>query len=387
MILQSIISQSNTSYFIEPENATWDNATTGNYPTLSGVTKVDLFVPTTSNVDNYNHHPFVIEHNNKLHFIFSTHNVEEEGVGQYVRYMTTDLDLTNASSIQTIFESQDDITKSRSLGGRVCVPSGFAIVNGELYAITDINDRLAGADPRPRVGVGVLARKINTNETFDTVYWIENVDGTTDAPTPISGYPSYTFNNTLRDSIRSYFLNNPENRPDWYYSVPDTDLLYTNKNNFSTGQLVEPRITPLPNGGYVKLWRPNGTTNDNIKYAQFSEFGNIWSDVIATEIPDFPSRTSVNLTNNNIVVIIGNNDMGIRSPLFIAVSADGTSVNSGDVYNLDTETNAPTFSGHGKGIGVQYPYSIKLNSNKIVCVYSVNKESIRASIFDAPELN
>lgn len=383
MLLQAIIQQSEALKEFEAQpTITWNAATSGDYNALT-TGNVDLWTPTAADDKTYNHHPFVIEHFGKLHFLHSTTNADEENPGMHVRYTTTDLDLSNQQAYQDLIPPQDDLTKDRSLGGRVCVPSGFAVFNGDLYALTDVNDRGAGSDPRPRIKVGVLARQINSNGSFGTIHWIENEDGSLTAPSSISGYPAYTFNITLRNGIRDYFLKNPEQRTDWYYSVPDSDPLFTD-GTFTSGYLTEPRVVRLPSEQYLKIWR----LVDNVvtdKVIQTSNDAFNWNDPYLSSIPDSGSRTMALTTTNNIVVIIGNNEGG-RNPLYLALSSNGLTYEASNVYNIDTETVGAVYPGYGKGIGVQYPHAIQLSNGKLCVTYSVNKEIIRVTIFDIPQL-
>lgn len=385
MILQAIIQQSYNQIPVDLQPPViWNAAKNGYYNPLSDILYTDLWNPMTEDDKTYNHHPFVEEHNGKLHFMHSTTNADEENPGMYVRYTTTDLDLTNQEPYSDLFPPQDDLTKARSLGGRVCVPSGFAKVGGDLYALTDVNDRSSGSDPRPRIGVGILARKVNNDGSFGTIYWIENVDGSLNAPNPISGYPAYTFNASLRNQIRDYFLNNPEERTDWYFSVPSSDPLYT-EEDFNGKRLTEPRIVQIPDERYMKIWRLVDTVVTN-KVVQFSQYGFDWGAPYDSQIPDSPSRTMVLKLSNNVVAVIGNNEGDLRDPLFLALSSDGLNYEAVNVYNIDNETSGAVYPGHGKGAGVQYPHAIQLSNEKLCVIYSVNKEDIRAAIFDKPQL-
>ena len=388
MIVQNIISQSNKEVvYSEQPPITWEAATTGNYPSLTGLNQQykTIFSPTTSGVQTYNFHVFTIEFKGYVHIMFSTSNANEENPGQYVRYTKSNDEFVTQETIQVLFESQDDVNKTFEESGRVCVPCGFVVVNNELYGVTDVNDRGAGGNPRDRFGVGVLARKINENGTFGAVEWIENIDATLTAPTPISGYPSYSFNSSLRTEIKNYYKNNVESRPDWYYSVPSTDSIFSRVDPFEDGRLVEPRVTQIKSGQYLKLWRFGQGATTKYKVAQSSSNGFEWSAPYETQIPDSPSRTSVNRLNDGSTCVVGNNKSG-RVGLFIALSDDGLTYSSDNVYNVDYSNTAPVYAGENKAAGAQYPYAIHLKNNRILVAYSISKEDIKISIFDKPNL-
>lgn len=372
---------------IDVSPITWGAANTGNYPSLTGLNQQyrTIFSPSAENVQTYNFHPFVIEFGGYTHIMFSTSNANEENSGQYVRYTKSNDEFATQETIQTLFESQDDVTKLFEDSGRVCVPSGFVIIDNELYGICDVNDRGAGGNPRSRTGVGLLVRKINLNGTFGDIEWFRNADTTYTAPLPVSGYPSYNFNSALTPKITQYLYNNVNSRPDWYYSVPNTDYLFSRIDPFNGGRLVEPRVTQIKSGQYLKIWRyGQGTPTD--KYAQSSNDSFNWSDPYLIEIPDSPSRTSLTRLNNGETCVIGNNNTG-RVGLFVALSESGLDYSANNVYNIDFNNSAPVYSGHNKAAGCQYPFAIQLSNGRILAAYSIAKEDIKISVFDKPIIN
>jgi hypothetical protein len=382
MFLQSIISQFNYQVLENP-TVLWNSPTTGNYNSISGIEYITLATPVGENNLAFNHICFAKECYGKIYVMYNTTNQIEGNPGGFVRYQySDDYGLTWSNPI-TLFEPQDDLTKNgRTEDGRVIIPAGFVIINGELYAIGDVTDYTA--DQSSRVGVGEIARKINADNTLNDIYWIDTLSGSFTAPEPISGYPSYTFNESLRALIRDYVIQNPPEQPTRYYGVPDNDPLNTWRTYHNGNQLAEPSIVQLPTGGYLKLWRAlSGFTN--IKIGQVSDNGVVWGETFATEIPDSPSST-VTLNVDNKILVIGNNEGSTRTPLFLAISQDGLTYNSENIYNVDTENNPAQYPDAFKNIGVQYPAAIRMSNNKILVAYSVNKEDIRIAIFELPEI-
>ena len=371
---------------------TWEGANDGNYQSLTNLNQIfsDIWIPTQSNVATYNHHPFIIEFNDVIHVVFSTHNQDEEGPGEYMRYSKSLDNGQNWTTPVTIFESQDNINNSYLTdGGRVIVCAGFAIVDNELYGIADVNDRssLNEQNPRVREGVGLLARKINSNGTFETVYWVENSNGSFTSPTSLTGFPIYSFNTELRSKIRDYYFNNPNKRPDWYFSVPLSDLLFSQLFNFNGDQrLVEPVIVKNKFDQFIRYWRVAGDDSSFVAI-QTSLYSYYWENPYLSPIPNSPSRLAVtNLYDNNIC-LVGNNQGAVRDPLYAAFSTDGFSFLNNNIYNVDSGTQPIVFSGYGKGTGLQYPNMIELKNGKIAIVYSVNKENIKFASFDKPIIN
>ena len=387
MLLQTVISQNNYDTLTSQPPTSWGALDDGNYPALPSVLKVDLFIPTISGVDTFNHIPIVKELGGVIHVAYSTAEENEENPGSYVRYQKSE-DYGRTWSIPiTLLESQDDPTKNRAVdGGRVTIPSTFTIYGSELYAIIEINDRDSDADstPRTRTGVGVLAVKVNYNSTFDTPVWIENLYSTFTAPAPIPTYPAYLFDSSLRYNLR-YSMIKFADTPLIYYSAPLNDPL-SSESLFGSIRILEPSTAILSNGQYLKLWRPVDT-GMVYKIAQTSDNNITWSEPYITQIPDSPSRTVILTLKSKEVVITGNNNNVIRSPLFSALSSDGFNYKSENIYDIDVETTGASFSGIGKGTGVQYPDAIEMGSGEIIIIYSVNKEGIRCAIFDKPVLN
>lgn len=388
MLLQSIISQSNSEQvFEEQPNITWGASNTGDYPTLSGVTKVDIFVPTISLVETYNHNSTAIYHNGRIHLMHKTGKESEDGAGNWIRYTySDDLGLTWAS-YQVLFDSPDDITRGDEEDDiKHLVPCCWVVLNDELYAVVETNRMFGTYGSKIRLGHGAKTRKINSNGTFDTIYWIENVDGTLTAPSSFVGYEGHTFNSTLRSQLREVMINNWLYRPTRYYSVPDNDPLNTWRTYYDGNQLVEPYVSLLPQGNYIKLSRAQ-TVYTDIKIAQTSNYGIYWSEPFETQIPDMPSATNILMFRDMVVGIVGNNFGTNRANLYLALSNNGFNYSSGNIYNIDKATDLiADFSGNGKGGGCQYPSTIELPNGKVFCVYSIRKEAIRCAIFDKPTL-
>lgn len=380
------IIQSSQFQFEPPyeEPVIWNAPVSGDYPVLTGVSQsiVTMSTPPGANDKAFNHHPHVIELDGVIHAMYSTANTDEEEPGQYVRYQQSlDFGLTWSSPV-VLLESQDDITKGWTTGGRVCIPAGWAIVDGNLYACNDINDR--GASGGARTGVGILASKVSKLGAIGNPVWIKNVDGTTTAPTPVVGYPSYLFNTTLSAKIINYF-SLPGNRPTWWFSTPTSDPLRS-RILFGADECSEPSDVRLPSGKYLSLWRLLAPGAD-VKIGRMSIDGQNWGDTFETEIPDHPSRTEMVLLSTGNIGITGNGDNTNRTPLFFAQSKTGLKYETNNVWNVDTQTVAPTYPGVFKDTGVQYPDILMMSNGRVMIIYSDNKEDMKVSTFDVPPIN
>lgn len=385
MILQNIISQSsNEVVFDEQPNIEWGGALTGDYPILSGITKTTIFKPTVENINTYNHHIQSKQYyGNDIHVIFSTHEADEKGFGSRIRYSKSiNNGLTWSAPIE-LLEAQDDSTKDfRLTRGRQSIACGFGVYNSELYAIVSLDEfgPTTGTEAI-REGIGMIAIKINNNSTFGTPFYIDTPQADFIAPLGILGYPNYSFNETLRSGLRTYFLNNQKtNDLISYFCTPNSDALYARVEYLGV-DAAEPTTTILPNGQYLKLWKA-----DDFKIAQTSNNGINWSPPYKIGIPDVKSRARVLTLKNDTVVLTGNNQGARRDPLYFALSNDGFNYSSDNIYQIDKTTYPPQFSGEGKGQGAQHPSILELNNGKIMVTYNWNKEEVYSSVFNAPTI-
>lgn len=363
----------------------WQGATTGNYPILptsSNQTKVTTFYPTTVNVETYNHHPHIIEHNGAIYLQYSTANINEEDPGEYMRWQKSRDGGTTWTTPSVLFSPPDDLNKGFNVFGRVCIPAGWAIVDGKLYGLSDMNDKGAGNSSRDKVGV--LAVELKSDDTLGIPFWIANQNGSDTSPAPIEGYPAHNFDKKLSTEIINYLLE-PYLNPTWFYSVPDDHPLQTGGGR---NGITEPTVCELPDGRYMKLWR-KVEGNRKIKAVAFSYDGINYGGVLDTNIPDWDSRSHLVRLSDGRITLVGNNvnPNSQRNPLFFAQSVDGLEWKANNVYNLDSFSDPIAFTGTYKTIGAQYPHSILLANGKICCAYSLNKEGIRVSVFDAPDIN
>lgn len=386
MIIQDIISQRNNKVFENQPESVWGASDSGDYPLLGGITTVDLFTPTISGVDTYNHVTMVRYFKGILHVMYATNNENEANPGGYLRYQKSDDIGVSWSLPQTLFDSPDDITKDYlTEDGRHNIPCGFVVVNNELYAVSETNHMNAGGvGVRTRTGVGVMARKINDNGTFGTIYWIENVNGTLTAPTSYPGYQGYSFDNSLRLLLRNAMVTDYRNVCSRYYSVPPEDPLNTRETYYSGNQLIEPHLTKLPSGQFVRYWRAITGFTDK-KIIQTGENGVTWGDTYESLVPDSPSDTNIFTLKNNIIAMVGNNQTS-REALFLALSSDGFVFTIDNIYNIAEKPYNAQFPGQGKGSGVAYPALEEIPNGKFVVIYSLNKEEIKCLLIDVPDL-
>jgi hypothetical protein len=360
----------------------WGGAISGNYPALSvaGQTFVNAWEPTAVNDRAYNHHPFIIEFGGAIHIMYSTANTDEEQAGTFVRYQKSiDGGLTFSTPIELVVPQDGAVGFAAR---RICLPSIFTVLDGELFAIVDINDRATGS-AGDRFGVGTLAIKINSDATFTTPVWIINPSGNTTAPTAKSGFASYLFDTILASRIINNLINS-ERRPSFFYSCPTDNPMYT-VSSFKGTRMEEPTVIKLPNGLWMKLWRVLDTTYKKI--AQYSFDGINWGGLNTTNIPDWHARSEFLKLSDGRIVLTGNNTFSAnRTPLYITQSSDGLNFKSTNIYNIDTETTGAVYTGVYKTTGVSYPHLTQLANGKIAVVYSVNKEKIRVSIFTMPAI-
>lgn len=113
--------------------------------------------------------------------------------------------------------------------------------------------------------------------------------------------------------------------------------------------------------------------------------GESWAEIMRSNFPDSMSRTFAGRLPDGRFYQVGNSTRILMDRNFFAVSLsdDGTKFNK--IYQLVTEPAKQRFKGHLKCHGYQYP-SCLVDGDKLLIVYSVNKEDIECGIVDISQL-
>jgi hypothetical protein len=279
------------------------------------------------------------------------------------------------------------------IGTRFNNANGFAVIDDQLYAMSDVSDRVAMpmSTSQDRIRVVRLCRSINPDGTLGKIFCLDD-----DPLKPIEGFPAYPAGDTeLVEKINNY-LTHPGN---------EIQLDFTNL----TGHLSDDNhimIEPVPsymlsNGTLVRLYRDMGSksaqnreeeeeTKSRRLYAAFSfDKGKTWTVPTRTSFPDATSRTNAGKLPDGQVYVINNiiplnpGGSGGRSMLAISLSGDG--LNFDRVAVIRYAPPPRRYEGRAKAIGFQYPHSVVVGDNLWV-MYSVNKEDIQLTRIPLEEL-
>ncbi len=323
----------------------------------------------------FNHHSYIIEHNDILYAAWSNHPVSEDAPGQRVlASYSTDKGKT-WSAAKELFPPIDktaDREEQRD-DSRILIPNGFAVVGQRLYAVAEAHVYLFGPRPVPvfrRPGLGRLCREIMPDGGAGPIFWL-----TGNPPEPVPGFPAFVpaSDKECSDLVPKIneFLAQPEHLPSWEF------VNQTCRVEAADGRsLCEPtQAWRLPDGTLVRMYRSFGEY-PVYNYFQFSSDGGMsFSAAMKSNFPDASSRSAAgNLPDGTAYVV--NNPGKTRDPLVISLAKDGRNFNHHAVIAM--EASAMRYEGHAKLPGYQYPRTVFFDDNLYV-MYSVNKEDICVS--------
>jgi len=113
--------------------------------------------------------------------------------------------------------------------------------------------------------------------------------------------------------------------------------------------------------------------------------GESWTEVMRSNFPDSMSRTHAGRLPDGRFYQVGNSTRVLMDRNFFAISLSDDGAKFNKMYQLITEPTKQRFEGHLKVHGYQYP-SCFVDGDKLLIVYSVNKEDIECGIVDISKL-
>lgn len=358
-------------------------------PSESGFVNTKIWESTVAGSNCFNHFSRLFEHNGRLHVQWITHSYDEHGPGQTLRYSYSDDFGATWSSVVNLFDPMDDITvRLATREGRQIHAVGFVPIGSDLYALGDVideSDLLSGF-------VGIIARKVNSDGSLGTPFWPWIYGGGTSV-TPVSGYPSYSYNSSLWAQIVAYYTT-PGKRQGTAASggvVLESKLNPTTNAYSVTGTLIEPSeiVIPYSNDVY-RIWRAyNGSLNQDYYYAYYGKDtqGDSFYKPYITNIPYPVSLGSIGVVDNKII-LIGNPENSTvigRDPLILAIADAEMQFKESSVYNLREDGEANRFDGGSKNGAFSYPSFIRMSNGRIGCSYTTyGKEDIEFMSFLLP---
>lgn len=228
-----------------------------NVPLLRDTRTVTLY-HATPETGTYSHHRHVVHFEDVVFAAWSNHLKDEDAPGPRVLMSRSSDQGMNWTEPVELFPPLDrvDPASEDGDGRRTQCANGFAVVDGVLYAFSEVWDDGGGCRTG---GQGRLVRSVSPDGDLGTLFWLGD-----DAPSPKAERPAYPVGDSaVVDEITAH-LARPGNELTWDFRH------LTTRPTADDGHLLrEP--TPawrLPNGVWCKLYRDLGKSNRN--YASFS---------------------------------------------------------------------------------------------------------------------
>ena len=138
--------------------------------------------------------------------------------------------------------------------------------------------------------------------------------------------------------------------------------------------------------GVITMFFRDDTGSGFLYACESADNGDTWGSVERTGFPDNIAKFACGRLEDGRFFIIGNSHnekKWFRIPLTISVSDDGARFYR--QYFIRAEETNMRFEGMHKGPGYQYP-GVLVKDNRIFIVYSINKEDVGISVFDADRM-
>jgi hypothetical protein len=353
------------------------------YSFLENLTPATLLRATPES-GTWNHHQHIFHVGGVFYAVWDTHIRDENGAGQHgVMRRSTDQGRTWTPVEQLFPPSARNVPAADSYPEtRFQTFSGFAEIDGTLYAVTDVADWTSAGKKKvkPRRKIGRMCRSIGPDGTLGPIFWLLPA-----APEPVPGFPAYPPGDpALVARIGDYFR-----QPGQEIQLEFAPRVHPDSDD---GHVMAEPVPSyrLDDGTWVKLFRDSGVrgartlkeeeaTKSRRNYASFSfDGGRTWTVPTRTSFPDACARSNAGRLPDGQVYVINNalplaTKQGGRSLLAISLSRDGLDFDRMAVLRFLPPQ--PRFEGRSKAVGYAYPHSVIVGQHLWV-IYSVNKEDI-----------
>lgn len=325
----------------------------------------------------------------KVFCAYATHDYDEDASGMYVT-LSTSLDNGLTWSNEVIVPQFSDMAVSGTYPSQWTYPSLFLDLPSGFYLLCNSVDGLSELINYSPLGTSVI--KINEDGTLGDLLWVNNGISSSSrvVPTPISGYPSYSFaSEDLINEVTSY-ISQKMYRPKILFGW--SEVWETQEDwIFDGSNLREPtEITPYnyPKNQSLKFWKPAFVNYNIIQDTDDN------STQVLSDIPNGAGAPVRRLYNYSpeIIVSVGASKLSNRTELmlFIARKDNNTGVykiSNGDVYSVTAITkSAPIYPGFNKVGGEQLPFIQRYGKDKLDIAFSVSKEEIYYKRVDVSKL-
>ena len=137
--------------------------------------------------------------------------------------------------------------------------------------------------------------------------------------------------------------------------------------------------------GRIWMFHRDECASTYLGLALSEDGGRSWTEVMRTNFPDSMSRVYAGRLSDGRFYLAGNSTRVYMDRNFFAVSLSDDGAKFNKMYQLVKEPTRQRFQGHLKCHGYQYPCCL-VDGDRLLIVYSVNKEDIECGIVDATKL-
>ena len=135
----------------------------------------------------------------------------------------------------------------------------------------------------------------------------------------------------------------------------------------------------------IWMWHRDESGSTVLGVAISEDGGRTWSEVMRSNFPDSMSRVFAGTLTDGRYFLVGNQTCVFMDRNFFAISLSDDGAKYGKMYQLIKPPVRQRFQGHLKCHGYQYP-SCLADGDKLLIVYSVNKEDIECGIVDTRQI-
>lgn len=364
----------------------WSNALEQGFPQLpeKSIVVNDTLVNQYAGFHDkaYMHHSTIGSKFGKLFFAHTIHDYDEDAGGKYVSLSVSSDKGVTWTVLSPIMPQMSNMVAWSVVPAKWSYPSSFIDVPSGYYLLINAVETVNYTP------IGTLVRKINTDNTYGDILWVNNSinESSRVVPAPETGYPSYAFaSEEIIEEVKT-FINQPINKPKILFGWSQ---IWQTQGTYSGNNLREPTVVqPYNYKEWLKVWRVVGLDYNVVQNGE-----NTATQVIS-EIPNKSSTTAKRFYNYSpeIIVSVGHSKAPDRTELmlFIARKNNQTGqyvVHNNDVYSVTPITkSAPLYVGKYKEGGEQLPYILREGKNLLHIGFSVSKEQIYFKTIDISSL-
>jgi hypothetical protein len=340
----------------------------------------------------FSHHSYITWYDGVFYAAWDNHIRDENGSGQRGLMRRSYDGGQTWTDLEELFPPQDEMLPAATamIGRRYQTLNGFVVVDGMLYAMSDVADwEGPSIRDRVRVSIGRLCRAISPDGSVGDLFWLA-----AEAPEPVSGFEAYPAGDPDQVAKINHNIKLPGNEIQLDFTIrkPRSD-----DNHRMTEPVPSYRLS---DGTWVKIYRDMGLadaqsleeeedTKSRRNYVAFSfDDGHTWTTPTRTSFPDACARSDAGMLPDGQYYVINNmlplsTKLGGRMLLGISLSYDGLNYDRAAMLRFPAPTQR--YQGRAKAIGYQYPNSVVVGDDLWI-MYSVNKEDIELMRISLSEL-